>query len=396
MASPRIAIFGASGLLGTALCERLYFEQGPPFRAMIHSAARAWRLARLPVEIRTADVREYNQVREATAGCEIVVNCVMGGKAALVRGLENILKAAVENKVQRYVHIGSIAVYGDDPGPECASENAPARPTTEYGRCKSTQDEMVRHAHRRGLPSVNLISGHIYGPYSSFLVEVLDSLRAGQLPLVDGGEYPTNGIHVDNLVEAVLTVIRKDAGWGQRYFVTEAEDVRWKRFYGDLREMLGAPDFGRDIPREAVLSQMKKARTKPGFGLRPNLRALMSGEFRKGLSVLPAFARANEFAYARFMGLPPRWQERIRHWLQGPQVVAKRKAEWNLAARHIAAQVRRIHFSPQKAIQQLGYGPVLNYEEGLETIRQWGAFFGVLPVAPLATHVSGCANSSRP
>ena len=46
---PKVAIVGPNGLVGAALCERLYFEGEFEPVALVHNVGRADRIARFPL-----------------------------------------------------------------------------------------------------------------------------------------------------------------------------------------------------------------------------------------------------------------------------------------------------------------------------------------------------------
>lgn len=369
MSKPNIAIFGASGLVGSSLCERLYFENMNSFRALIHSYASAARIARFPFEIRKADLLKFEEVQQAIEGCDCVVNCALGDGAAMLKGLGNLLRAVKLAKIKKFIHIGSIAIYGEDPSPDAESEEAPPTATNPYSLIKLQQDEMVFKLHRDGVPSIILCSGHIVGPYAPFIIGAVDCIEKGDMVLVDGGRYPTNVVQVDNLVEAILTAMRSDQGWGERYFVTESERPTWKQFYEDLRNMLGLRTEFPCVSREEVTPFLGAATGKRHFS--DTLKTLVSGEFRSSLAVVPAFARMNQFAFGVFNSLSPKTQAAIRARLERPVAIEKETAGPNLSQRFVTVQVRRPHFAPRKIMQRLGYAPILTYQEGMESIHRW-------------------------
>ena len=53
MQRPRLAILGASGFVGSTLCERLFRSRELEFRPLVHSFANTSRLARFPLELVT-------------------------------------------------------------------------------------------------------------------------------------------------------------------------------------------------------------------------------------------------------------------------------------------------------------------------------------------------------
>lgn len=370
MLKGKIVVFGASGFIGAALCERLYGE-GIPFRASINSYASAARIARLPIEISQASVLNYAQVREAIRGCKHVVNCAWGSEAAMVKGLANLIRAAKEEKVGRFIHIGSISVHEGYADQESVSEDAAPKPSGVYGRIKQRQDEMIFKLHRTGIPSIVLAAGRVIGPYSAFLLRAVDRLRCGPIVLVDEGRHPSNHIHVDNLSEAILTALRSDQGWGQRYFLTEPGRPTWKQFYADLHDNLGLDFRPISVAREQVVRRTSESAAPKRNYVVETVRGIASAQFRQGLSAIPIFKALNDYAYKTFTGLSPNLQGRIRAKLERPIVISKDSRSIDLSDPFVVEQIRRTYFAPTKFMTRVSYSPMLSEEEGQRSIRSW-------------------------
>jgi nucleoside-diphosphate-sugar epimerase len=384
MGKPRIAVVGASGFVGAALIERLYFDETWrdrfDFVAFIHSFGNAARLTRLPVKIEPLDLLDPPRVRSALNGFDAVVNCTRGDTALMVKGLGHLASAMEHNGVRKFVHLSSVTIYGEDPSADSAHEDAPLNPRrSPYGDIKATQDEMVFNLHRRGVPSIILCPSNIGGPYSSLIVDAVAKLLAGEIVLVDEGRYPTNIVHVDNLVEAMLVALQSETGFGERYFVNEQEPVTWKQFFRDLAAMLGMEGEFPLVSREEVMRHMARNGTPPRAGLKSQVGSLLSSEFREGVSVVPAFKALNTGAKRAFHGLSPRWQERIRRRIARPIIIQNVRETRSLEHKLTTVQIRRVYHSPEKIVSQLGYKHLLDHSRGMETTRRWLEFANLIP-----------------
>ena len=383
MSKPRIAIVGASGFVGACLIERLYFD--PTWRdrfdfvAFIRGYGNAARLARLPIKIESLNLLDLPRVSSALSGFDAVVNCTRGDSALMLNGLRNLTRAVEQNRVRKFIHLSSVAIYGEDPSPDSAREDAPLNPRrSQYGDIKAVQDEMVFNLHRRGVPSIILTPSNIGGPYSGLIIDAIAKLSAGEIVLVDEGRYPTNVVHVDNLVEAILVALQSDGGWGERYFVNEEEPVTWKQFFQDLAGMLGIEGEFPLVSREEVMRHMEAGKpARPG--LKSQAGALLSTEFREGVSVVPAFKSMNDSAKRVLNSLSPRWQERIRRRIARPIIIHPVRETRSLEHKLTTVQIRRVYHSPDKIVRQLGYKHLLDHSRGMETTRRWLEFANLIP-----------------
>jgi len=376
MFKPKIAIFGASGFVGSALVQRLFFDKGYEFRALIHSFGNAAQLARLPIELTPIDVLDFQQVNSALSECNVVVNCSRGGDAIMIKGLKNIIKASHKNKIEKFIHIGSIAIYGANPPSNSNRETAVPDPgSNSYGIMKLKQDEMVFKLHDSGIPSIILCPSNISGPRSVFVLEAIRSLLANEIVLVDDGKYPTNLIHVDNLVEAIVTAIASDKGWGERYFINEIEQATWKEFYEELKEMVGVKTELPSVSREEVMKVMTNS--KNGFRFSHILGILSSREFRNVMSKFPAFKKIEDFAFYIFFRQKSDIQMKIRQKLTGPIIINKDTGTIDVTAPLIRVQVRQVFHSPEKIMSRLNYRPLLDREQRRKTTESWLRFINI-------------------
>ena len=309
------------------------------------------------------------RLRAALEGHDVVVDLTRGIPVQMIAMTKNLIMAARRARVKKVIHISSIAIYGRIPGPDSHDESAAPTPDDDYGMAKLRQDELLL---RSGMPTILLCPANIYGPYAPFILRAVQYLRTGQIALVDGGKTPANHVHVENVVEAILAAARCDGGCGERYFINEAEPISWREFYEDMSRILGleAP-----LPIASRAEVVRAAETtQPRARFRDNFRVLLSGEFRKALSIVPLFRRANESLYNRFIQCSLEFQGRVRARLEKPTVIPKDRSGLDLGNRYITEQLRSVYHSPRKIVAALGYTHALTYRDGMETVRQWLEF----------------------
>lgn len=384
MSKPGIGILGASGFVGSALVDRLFFD--PEYRdryevtAFIHSYGNAARLSRLPVTVESLDLLDYNRVQSALAGCDYVVNCTRGDSLLMLDGHKNLFRALKKVGTKKFIHLSSVAIYGDDPLPESKSEDAPPNPNRNaYGDIKATQDKWVLKLHNQGVPSIILCPSNIGGPYSSLIVDAIRKLAAREIVLVDDGQYATNVVHVDNLVQAILTALETDTGWGERYFANETEPITWKQFYTDLAAMAGV---GTDFPvvsREEVVRLMESRNAGPSQGVKNQIGTMVSRDFREAIGNVPAIKKIDDVAMGLFNRMNPGFKEKLRGKLRKPITIRETPALQTLDHKLVTAQIRRVYHSPDKIVSRLGYKPLLSYAEGMRTTQKWLEFCNLIP-----------------
>jgi predicted dehydrogenase/nucleoside-diphosphate-sugar epimerase len=366
----RVLITGAAGFMGGRLCEVLTLTGSIAPRAFIHTSSTASRITRFSLDFRVGDLCDYHTVLEAMRGCDAVIHLARGDERVMSLGLENVLRAAVVHNVRRFVHMSSLAVYGNNPATESITETALARRTDlPYGNEKLRQENLVKlYGKRFRLPYVILRPPNVYGPHSNFSINVLKKIRAGTLAIVNGGKNPCSLVYIDNLIGVTLLALWKPKANGQIFFVTDFETITWGEC---LREY--AALVGKCLP-DVSTSELVR-RPKPRW-MRDSIRALpalfFSKEMRGALRALPLWVEVENAAYRRFQRLSPEVQQTIRLAIQRPEIFrVDERREFLASDNIIAAQARTVAHSSEKARLLLEYTGFVSHAEGMGLTTDW-------------------------
>jgi predicted dehydrogenase/nucleoside-diphosphate-sugar epimerase len=366
--STKVAVFGASGFVGSALVERLR-RKGIDVAAAIHSAGNAWRLARYGIPLRSVDVMSPTAIAEFLDDATHVVNCTRGPDDVMIRGLKNILTAAAAHRVRRFVHLSSVAVYGDPPPPEAAHEESIPRPApASYGALKLQQDQLVARAHARGLSCVILCPPNITGVYSPFLCGVIEDLRRGSLALVDEGRMPVNVVDVENLCHAIELALCVDSADGRRMFITDDDSITWQNLADELRPLAELVGPLPSLPRSAVVAPDPAARR---ISLWKAMRHLVSSEVRSALRTDPLFDRLEATARVLIKNLPGQIEHRLRINLGGDAQICQVPTAKTFGSRYVWQQLRAVVHSCERAKGAIGFSPVIEFRESMARFRSW-------------------------
>ncbi|MER3414797.1 MAG: hypothetical protein C4297_01095 [Gemmataceae bacterium] len=258
----RILITGATGFIGCRVAEMLHVREGVPVRALVHSPARAARLARLPVELVQGDLADPGQVRQMVEGCDAVVHCAIGREWGdprrifdiTVGGTKRLAEAALAAGVKRFVHVSTISVMGPDTRMTGeVDETWPIAPErgNVYGESKAAAEWAIHAFVRRGLPAVVVRPARVYGPFSTiFITRPIQALALGKLRLFGTPDGPANMVYVDNVVELMLRTLQAPAEKvvGEVFLSCDEDEMTWQEFYGYFAEELGLEPPGRGEP----------------------------------------------------------------------------------------------------------------------------------------------------
>ena len=107
----------------------------------------------------------------------------------------------------RLVHVSSLAAAGPAPASAPLRETDPPKPVTPYGFSKLESERIV--AGTRGLHSIILRPGVVYGPTDRAVFPLFKAAQAGVLPLVGRAGAAYAFIHVDDVVRAIVSAVEK-------------------------------------------------------------------------------------------------------------------------------------------------------------------------------------------
>lgn len=371
----KVAIFGASGLVGATLTERMLAAGEHEIVPIIHTAGNAWRLARLGIDLTQADVTNRDDVLRAVDGCTHVINCALGSNQALVTGIRNLLAACATQPIERLVHLSSVLVYGEPPSPE--SEYEDAKPQVESGSYqdfKLRQDVLVQEACDQGVSAVNLCIPNVSGIYSRYVLDIVASLRAGTFALVDGGSHPVVLGDVGNIAHALELGLHANEADGTRIFINDGGDATW----ADVVRAL-APLAGRE-PDEIPSISYDEAQLLVGGGGQSGIKAHL-GTLRRiaGLDAVknlvkenPDLSREFRSLRAKYEGLPGWAAKPLTSLLKGgggSKPAAGPRPNYEL--RFLLHQLRGVRHRIEKARRVLGYQPPYDFDASMGAFAAW-------------------------
>lgn len=235
----RVLVTGGAGFIGSHLAERLV-KDGHLVRVLDDlSAGRLTQLehVRADIDFIEGDIRDGGVLREAVEGVEVVfhqaartsvprsVKDPLGTNDVNVAGTLNLLVAARDAGVRRFVFASSSSVYG-------ASQVLPQRedqklaPMSPYAVSKLTGELYCQVFHRLyGLETFSLRYFNVFGPrqgwesqYAAVIPKFIRALMRGESPVIFGdGTQSRDFTYVDNVVEANVLAMKAARGAGEAF-----------------------------------------------------------------------------------------------------------------------------------------------------------------------------------
>lgn len=199
----RVLLTGGTGIVGNAIARALV-ERGRTVRALVRSRERGRTLLPRMCELVQGDVTDRDSIRHALDGCTVVYHAAGLPEQWLrdpstfdrvnVEGTRNVVEAALERGVEKFVYTSTIDVFASTPGREFDESTIASEPKgTYYERSKQDADRVVTAALARGLPAVFLHPSAVYGPImagSPGLNDFIAQLLRREVPMLLPGGMP--------------------------------------------------------------------------------------------------------------------------------------------------------------------------------------------------------------
>ncbi len=219
---------GGAGFIGSNLCEAI-LEMGYTVRCLDDLSTGKYEniepfMKNERFTFIKGDIRELETCMEAAKGVDYVLNQAAWGSVPRsiempllyeeinIRGTLNMMEAARQNKVKKFVYASSSSVYGDHPVlPK--KEGQEGKVLSPYALTKKVDEEYGRlYKVLYGLDTYGLRYFNVFGrrqdpdgAYAAVIPRFIRQLMNGERPTINGdGKQSRDFTYIDNVIEANL------------------------------------------------------------------------------------------------------------------------------------------------------------------------------------------------
>lgn len=135
-------------------------------------------------------------------------------------GTANVLEAAIEAGVGRFLLVSSLAVGGPTTPGHPIDENRPPAPVTDYGRSKLAAELLVRAMPGGAWTIVR--PPVVYGEWDRATLKIFQLVKRGIAPVLGDGSQELSVIHGADLAAALVAAATAPAAAGRVYYAAHA------------------------------------------------------------------------------------------------------------------------------------------------------------------------------
>lgn len=218
-----VFVTGATGFVGAHLVKTLR-ARGDSVTALVRRRALAEQQGwGSDVRLVNGDLGDEAALHEACAGADVVYH--VAGKISardltdfMVTnrdGTANVLEAARDGGVRRFVYVSSLAVGGPTVPGHPIDESRPPAPVTNYGRSKLAGEVLVQ-----AMPMAWTIIRPpvVYGEWDRSTLKIFQLAKRGVVPLFGDGSQELSVIHAEDLAHAIVAAGTGAAAAGRVYY----------------------------------------------------------------------------------------------------------------------------------------------------------------------------------
>lgn len=265
MTNPKVAVTGATGLVGGHLVQHLA-DNNYEVIAIGRSKEKLSHFQSPNIEIRIADIEDQEAVSKAISGADVVVHSAAtvdpyGSRESIfatnVGGTKKILEAAKAHNVKHFLYVSSLSVITGQGDLYNVDESEPLKPCGEsYADSKVEAERTVMSEAENPQSKMKVTSlrpGFIYGPGErAWMPRLINSIATGKAMLIDGGKKETNVIYVENLSRAITSAILNEKAYGQVYNLTDGQKISKKELFDAIADGLNLPRVKKVVPGVAA------------------------------------------------------------------------------------------------------------------------------------------------
>lgn len=246
----QVLITGGTGFIGSRLALR-YLEKGDSVRVLGQTNTDAEvsnknQIEKKGAEVLLATVTERDKVAEAMQGVDVVYHLAAAQHETNVpdehfyevnvAGTRNVLDAAVDAKVKRFLHGSTIGVYGSAID-GTLDDNSPVNPDNIYGVTK-LEGEKLALSYSDRLPVSAIRISEAYGPGDRRMLRLFKAVSKKRFFMIGKGENLHHPIFIDDLIDGMILATSIEDAIGRVFVLPGKEVVTTNKMVGTIAESL--------------------------------------------------------------------------------------------------------------------------------------------------------------
>ena len=257
----KILLTGANGFVGSHILDSLRARGIPTAIILRPDSNRRLIESHLShVTVGTGSLSDPESLSAAMQDVTHVIHCAGCTKALRASEFQEVNRAGARHvveavnrqsgRIQRLVHISSLAAGGPGSQARPASEDDPPHPVSEYGRSKLAGEEEVRSACKPEY--VILRPSAVYGPRDTGFLPLFKAIKNHILPRFGGGRQQLSLVFAADLAEAAVACLTHPAAAGRTFYTASPEVTTARALAEEIARQMGTWTLPLPLPTAAL------------------------------------------------------------------------------------------------------------------------------------------------
>lgn len=246
--SMKVLITGGGGFIGSHLVDS-QLAQGYQVRTIDLQSDRLAHTANHPnLEIEIGDFTRDDLLRQLVEGIDVVYHLASAHldvslsdndyRRVNVEGTKQLLKAAREANVKRFVHCSSNGVLGEIKELP-ANESSPCYPTNIYEQTKLEGEQTaLQVARETELPVVVARPAWVYGPRCLRTRKLFRTIKKGRFLMIGSGQTLRHPVYISDAIKGLELCAQTEEITAQIYFIAGEEPVTIASLVENISQVL--------------------------------------------------------------------------------------------------------------------------------------------------------------
>jgi len=245
----RCFVTGAAGFIGNSLTKRLV-DEGHDVKSLIHKTEPKFHVKK--AEYVNGDITDAESIKSLVRNTDVVFHC-----AAFVRdygprrkfysvnyeGTKNLVSACESSKIKKFIFISHIRYESEKDG-------------GYYTKTKAMAEQYLLHKYEENnFPAVIVRPGNVYGPNATiWVLRPLEAIQKNRIALIDDGKGIFLHTYIDNLLDALLSVMKDPKVVGETIDITDGDNTTtWGEYLNCLAKIAGKKSIKKNMSKNTAL-----------------------------------------------------------------------------------------------------------------------------------------------
>ena len=270
-------VTGGTGFIGSHIVENL-LSRNMNVKVLVRNSSNTSRLKNREIEFVYGDVMDSASLKKCMKDIDLVFSAfgILGQWGipeqtywdVNTKGVKNLLESCFNSKIKQFIHISSAGVLGPLKDGTVADESFPFNPSNIYERSKCEAEKEIISYGKKGIPFTIIRPEFVYGPGDTHVLGLFKAIKAGRFVFLGNGERLLHPTYIDDLIQGINFCTDNKNAFGKIFLITGEKPITVRELANIIADELGVHLSKIKIPlffAHTIAKVMEAAAKAAGF-----------------------------------------------------------------------------------------------------------------------------------